>query len=270
MASKRQHDGLENHVMNKRLRLSKKTKNISRASRSKPNRPVRRRPAGQAVNVHGDDEDTLVDMFDRSNFAQNKTIAANLQRSDLNNPIWSGFRQTHFPNYVNYAALQPSLRLATKLLRSPVLEPFLLTILNHKKLTTVVSEPPGKAYSRLDSQMRMLAQGRGLVNKRAAIDRAFRELALLVRFGFTQRVEIGASTRANTRLDPGQFTGGVGTHTTTSYSRGSYDRLVRLHGQNTQDLAELTWETFSAGVTFAHVSRNLIIFWLGRNTDYVI
>ena len=221
------------------------------------------------VNAHAD----LVALFTESKFGENVEIAADVQPADLQNNVCPVFRRSNFPRRYPYHVLLPSLRLASRLLRSRRLEPLLCTILDHGQLHDVAPTPDGRTqqrYSAQDSRREMPRAAAALALKRAELDTAFAELAELVRFRSANNLgeHVGAMTRVasarDRRFARHSFTGGEGRGSDIDISRQAINDLAAIATDENHDDSDdddddkgdralLVWMQFNLGVTLAHV-----------------
>ena len=108
-------------------------------SKPKPTtkKPTTKKPNGKATNAAAAaaaaarKQANLINAMWKSEFVEPESPLSPTALGDLSNPILSIFKSTNFANVKDYSVIEPSVRLASHLLKHPSLRPMLRTILKH-------------------------------------------------------------------------------------------------------------------------------------------
>ena len=106
-----------------------------------PKKPAPKKPNGKATTAAetaaARKHDNLINAMLKSEFVEPESPLPPSALGDLSNPILPVFRDTNFVNVKDYSVIEPSVRLASHLLKHPSLRPMLRTILKHGKMIPV-------------------------------------------------------------------------------------------------------------------------------------
>lgn len=190
-----------------------------------------------------------------STFMEMRTISNNVTAGDLKNKPLAVFSKRLFPKDCDYAAITPSLRLASKILTSRRLEPFLLALVDHEDMKNPSkNRTTGKqfVYTEADSRDKLLGDSHAHKTRRQKIATALAALADMVKFDRSN--EIGGGLTQCSK-DPNMksmaFRQGKGVGSYIWYSGSAYSELVSARKKN--DNALLLWHQWHFGLMLAHV-----------------
>lgn len=193
-------------------------------------------------------EQKEMDAFQASAFLQEEDVPDKFQY-DLPNDIHLLFAQTRFSPNISYRLVEPSARLATQLLKSPLLNRFWWNI-----ITKTPAPSPNLTQTYAD-------EGNDQILHRtppqlARIDAALNQLSGMIRYLIKEKADAWytvASTAANVNppTPPGSpFTNGTG----SKIYMGStwYRKLQAVSEGNQDDSAALLWFRFELAVALVH------------------